>query len=108
MMNRTTYELAVNLLGIPGTVTHTKTGATQSVSRIGIANARSVGDVNIVNAYGINARILTFLQSSLPFEPEKFDVVEVTGERLVLDAVIPVHEPGSGVIIGFRGFVRGK
>ena len=107
-MNRSTYELVIKTLGIPGDVTHVKTGTKESVSRIGVANARSVGDVNIVNAYGINARIVTFMSSSLSFEPETFDVVEFPGERLVLDAVIPVHEPGTGVVIGYRGFVRGK
>lgn len=107
-MNKATYTMLIKTVGIPATITHKKDGATASVPRIGIANARAVGDVNILNAYGINARIVTVLADDIAFELEKFDVVQTSGETLVIDAVIKVHEPGTGNVIGYRGIVRGK
>ena len=107
-MNKAQYELAVRLLGIPATITHVKTSVAVSVPKVGIANARKVGDAAIVNEYGINARIVTVLASDISFELEKFDMVVIAGEKLVLDAAIAVHEPGTGVDIGWRGFIRGK
>jgi hypothetical protein len=107
-MNKATYKLGIQMLGIPGTITHIKTGVVKAVPKLGIANARNVGDVNIVNAYGVNARIVTIFADDLPFELTKFDTVDIPGEKLVVDSVIEVHEPGTGAIIGYRGIIRGK
>lgn len=107
-MNANQYALAIQMLGIPATVTHTKDATVKNVPKVGVANARRVNDLAIINEYGVNARIITVLAADVPFILEKFDVVELSGERLVLDGVIPVHEPKTGNIIGYRGFVRGK
>lgn len=107
-MNKAIYRMGIYMLGVPGTVTNKKTGVVKPVERLGIANARNVGDVNIVNAYGVNARIVTIFSDDLPFMLEKFDTVDLISEKLVVDSVIEVHEPGTGAVIGYRGIIRGK
>lgn len=107
-MNKAIYRMGIQMLGIPGKVTNKKTGVAKDVARLGIANARNVGDVNIVNAYGLNARIVTIFVDDIPFTLEKFDTVDLIAERLVVDSVIEVHEPGTGAVIGYRGIIRGK
>lgn len=107
-MNKAQYALAIRMLGVPGTVTHKKDGTVTTVPKLGVANARKVNDANVVNEYGINARIITILADDIPFNLEKFDVVQLAGETLVLDGAIPVHEMTTGNVIGWRGFVRGK
>jgi hypothetical protein len=46
--------------------------------------------------------------TSLATTPEKFDAMLINDERMVIEAVTVVHEPGTGKIIGYRCFVKGK
>lgn len=106
-MNRAEWESVIKQVGVPATLTQTAPPqAVATLPKVGIA--RVSGESLLVNAYGVGARILTIMQSSMVFEPVKFDVVEIQNERLVLDFVQGVYEPGSGVLIGWRGIVRGK
>lgn len=68
-----------------------------------------VRDEAIVNAYGVNAQILTFAAEG-PFAavaPEKFDrVVQAGALRYVFDAVL--RRSVGDVVIGYTAYVRGK
>lgn len=71
----------------------------------------SLRDESIVNAYGVNAQIVT-MSHQPEFEtapPEKFDRIErVTGDPLpyVFDAV--VRREVAGIVVGWTGFIKGK
>lgn len=102
---RREYERTVRRLGVPASVTSVKTSTTTSGIQVGIAGTGQ--EIALVNEYGVGSRIVTILAADVPFTVAKFDVVEVAGERLVLDFVRLVHEPGSGDVMGYRGIVRG-
>jgi hypothetical protein len=106
LMTRAQYESVIDLLGVSAQFTHVKTQTQVQLAKVGI-RTNSTNEA-LVNAYGVGSKTLTVKQSSLPFTPEKFDFMIVNNEKLVIEAVTLVHEPGSGDIIGFRCFVKGK
>jgi hypothetical protein len=40
--------------------------------------------------------------------PVKFDRVKIGTSTMVLEHVNPIHDVGTGTILGYRGFVKGK
>lgn len=109
-MNRAEYEFVINKVGVPAELHQAKPPKTVlPLDKVGIASPRrTTGDEELVNAYGVGVRIITIKESSVSFEPEKFDYVNIGMERLVFELVQPVREPGSGAVIGFRCIVKGK
>jgi hypothetical protein len=69
----------------------------------------SVRDEAIVNAYGVNAHVITIpcTPELLPVPPEKFDFIDhVNGERYVFDAVL--RREVAGVAIAWTCYMRGE
>lgn len=71
---------------------------------------QSVGKLTeaLINSYGVNGREFVFGVDDLPYPPEKFDVVTLDGERFVIDVPQTLREDGSGLIIGWRAYAKGK
>lgn len=98
------YEGVVDTLGVPAVWTQTKDPkATQDVL-VGFKTA-SWRDEELINAYGIGAKVFTIKVSDIPVI-EKFDRIEINGERYTIDSVMPVHL--NGVQIFHKAIVRGK
>lgn len=67
----------------------------------------SVRDDAVVNAYGVNAQILTFDAGAFTPPPETFDSVlhAGNGARYVFDAVVP--RIIADEVVGWTAYVRG-
>ncbi len=97
-------EQLVDLLGVPAVWTQTKAPkATKSVV-VGFKTA-SWQDQELINAYGIGAKVFTVKVSDIPVI-EKFDRIEVSGERYTIDAVFPMHV--NGVVVFHKCMVKGR
>jgi limonene-1,2-epoxide hydrolase len=107
-VNESQYRSVINRLGFPGTFEKVKPPHTRiNIARIGQRALRP--DDALVNSYGVGARIVTIAAADLPgVVPEKFDAVRIGDERIVFEHVEPAHEPGSGKVIGWRCYVKGK
>ncbi len=99
------FEQVIALVGVPATLQRAKSpGSTVSLV-VGFKTA-GVKDVEVVNAYGLNAVIITVAAKDTTTAPEKFDVLTINGVRHTADAVHPVHL--NGTIIGWKVYVRGS
>lgn len=107
-MNELQYRQLIDMLGVPCTFKQAKPPQVQiAIPKVGLASPKVTDP--IVNAYGVGSRVVTIAAASLPgLAPEKFDSVLIQAERLVFEAVIPAHEPGTGKVIGWRCIVKGK
>ena len=61
-------------------------------------------DEELVNAYGLNARVFT-IDAAEVAKVEKFDQVIVGNERYTLDAAVPVYI--NNELVFWKGIVRG-
>ena len=102
---RGSWESGVTMLGVPAAWTRAKAAGAAANLTVGFKTA-GVKDVEIVNAYGINAIILTVRAIDVTVPPEKFDTFVVSGQRITADAVHPVHLNGS--VIGWKIYARGN
>lgn len=98
------FELAINTLGVPASWS-TADGSNTGTPIIGFRTA-GLNDTEVINAYGIGAKIVTMKFADFPVAPKKFDKIIVGLEHYTLDAVNPVHL--NGVVIGYKGYIRGK
>lgn len=106
LMSQDQYESVIDVLGVSATYTHIKSGVVVAIEKVGI-RTNSTNEA-LVNAYGVGSKTITVKASSLATTPEKFDAMLINNERMVIEAVTVVHEPGTGKVIGFRCFVKGK
>ena len=110
MLSRKDYNNTMRLLGVPMVLHQVKPpNAVINLPFAGIATPRK--DIEVINNYGVGSKVITILESDTGSTiPEKFDYVIVGsgGEKLVFEAVVKVHEPATGVVIGYRCYVRGK
>lgn len=102
---RAAHELAISSLGSPVTYRPVAGGSFDIV--VGFKTV-GVNDVELVNAYGIGAKIITVRQIDLPVQPKKFDVIEIsgTGEKLTASTVSDVHL--NGELIAYKLSTAGK
>lgn len=105
-MTRVQYESIIDTLGVSAIFTHIKSNIQVKIAKVGI-RTNSTNEA-LVNAYGVGSKVITVKATSLQTPPEKFDYVLINNERMVLEAVTLVHEPGTGDIIGYRCFIKGK
>jgi hypothetical protein len=107
-VNRAQYEQVIRTLGVPMSFHQAKSPSSVKSTIGGIATAKT--DDPVVNSYGIGTKIVTLIQSDLPAAPEKFDYVTINAgaEQVVFEAVLPVHEPKTGSVIGYRCIAKGK
>lgn len=80
-----------------------------------VTNVRAIVQSNIksseaiVNAYGVGGRTIQIAANALPTPPEKFDIVtDANGERWVLELVVPKHAEGSGAVVSYTCFSKGR
>jgi hypothetical protein len=106
LITREQYNSVIDALGVPAEYCHTKTQTKVSINKVGIATNKT--NEALVNAYGVGSKTITIKQSSLSVTPEKFDYVIINSEKMVFEFVTSVLEPGTGVVIGFRCYVKGK
>ena len=99
------FEQVVGLLGVPSTWTQAKPPHGTAAINVGLKTA-GPKDVEIVNAFGIDAKILTIRAIDMTTPPEKFDTFTVNGERFTADAVHPVLL--NGTVIGWKIYIRGS
>lgn len=107
-MLRTELAQLVATLGQP--VMHHQTKPPAAVTNVAkcLTQSTSKAPEAIVNSYGVNGREFVFTLASLPTAPEKFDSVTFSGERYVLEVAIPLHEHGSGALMGWRCYSKGR
>lgn len=98
------FDQVVDLLGTNFTWNQAKSpnGTAQAVCGIKTVGAK---DIELINSYGIGAKVLTIKAASLPVPPEKFDEFTVNGEVYTADAVHPVRI--NDQIVGYKCYCRG-
>lgn len=98
------FDTAVDTLGTSISWTQAKAPNQTITATMGI---RTVGakDVELINSYGIGAKILTVKAASLPIPPEKFDEFVINSESYTADAVHPVRV--NDQLVGYKVYCRG-
>jgi len=103
---RGAHELAISLLGTPVSVSPVSGAASYNA----VVGFKTVGssDVELINAYGVGAKIITISSKDVPAAPAKFDQVKVTGtgEVLTVSTVSDVHL--NGELIAYKLATAGK
>lgn len=106
----TAAEFAKNLsvLGKPVTWEQAKPPhATASLS--GILQSTAKTQEAMVNAFGVNGVSIQVAASDFPVAPEKFDTfTDANGHRYVIDTVVPHESRGSGLLVSFTCYSKGK
>jgi hypothetical protein len=100
---RASMEQIVDSLGVPATWTQAKPPNASVSLKVGVKTI-SWRDEELVNAYGINARMFTMKSSDVQ-TLTKFDEIRIGQEKYVMDAAIPVHIGGQ--LAFWKGIVRG-
>ena len=100
------FETLIAALGVPATLMQTA-GGSVSLPKVGIATAKTSDP--IVNSYGVGTQVITMPASGLgAVMPVKFDRVKIGTSTMVLEHVNPIHDIGTGTVIGAKCFVKGK
>jgi len=97
-------ENTVDTLGVPMTWTQAKAPNATADIVAGFKSA-SWRDEELINAYGIGAKIFTVKVSDIAFI-EKFDRMTVGTDKYTIDSVMPVYL--NGVRLFWKAIVRGK
>jgi hypothetical protein len=103
------FNQVIDTLGVPAVFSRAKVpGASTNIAHVGFANV-SRSDEAMVNAYGVSGKIITVKVASITGNPpEKFDAFHINAEKYVADTVIPIHAPGTGVLVGWKVLVKGR
>jgi len=78
---RREYERTLKLLGTPATINRKDGGSVEC-----LVGLNSKPSDELVNAYGINVKVVTVLISDVP-DLEKFDRITLDGERHTIDDI---------------------
>jgi hypothetical protein len=62
-------------------------------------------DLSIVNAYGVETKVITVRAQDLPQAPAQFDAFIINGERYVVQASHQVHL--NDLLVGHRCYCKG-
>ena len=91
-------------------VTWHQAKAPQTVQAVqAIVSSTSKAPEMIVNAFGINGWQCQVAAADLPVPPEKFDqFTDADGERYTIDIVIPKHQRGTGLVVSFTCYAKGR
>ena len=103
------FNQAISLLGVPAVFSRAKVaGVTINIAHVGFSSV-SKDDQALINAYGFSAKVITVKVADITgAAPEKFDVFHINAERYTADTVIPIHAPGTGVLIGWKAICKGR
>jgi|GEM_PF-4040216 len=107
-MTRRGLQLLIQALGQSATHIQAKAPNVETVVPRMLSQSTSKATESIVQAYGVNGREFVLLVTALPQAPERFDAIVTGDERYALDTVIPLHEEGTGELMGWRCFAKGK
>jgi len=97
---RAAWEQTIDTLGVPCTFNSKLNGSVNCV-----AGFKTTKDEEIVNAYGVGAKVITIRAVDVPVV-SKLDQCEIGPERYTFDAVMPVHL--NELLIGWRCVVKGR
>ena len=107
MLTAAEFTQLLNATGV--TVSHRQAKPPHTVTQVkvvpGSVDKRSE---TLVNAYGVNGRTIELLASALPTPPEKMDQITFGGEKYTVSDVVPMHERGTGSIISYLMFMKGR
>lgn len=108
MLTAAEFSRALALLGVPVTWTQAKApNATESIRAIVQSTAKA--QEAIVNAFGVNGVSIQVAADALPTAPEKFDsFTDANGARHVIDTVVKHEARGSGALVNFTCYAKGK
>lgn len=95
--------------GLPLTWAQAKAPNQSALVAKAIRQSTSKAAEAIVNAYGVNGQSIMVAAQDLPEAPVKFDsFTDTNGEKYVVDSVIHHNERGSGELIYFTCYCKGK
>lgn len=100
---RSGMEQTLDLLGVPGTWTEAKPPNSTASVTVGVKTV-SWRDEELVNAYGINARVFT-MKATQVATLKKFDTIQIGNERYTMDAAVPVYI--NNTLVFWKGICRG-
>jgi hypothetical protein len=108
MINRDTWAVCIDALGIPAEFHQTKApSAVVNIAKVGISTANSE-DSQLIEAIGFGGRVITIKAADLGgLVPVKFDIIKIASRTLVIDTVHEVLEPVSGAVMGYKAYVKG-
>lgn len=107
-MNKAEFDTVIDRLGVPAT--HRQAKAPNTETAIARLTIQGVGkaDEAVVQAYGVMTRQIHIKSASLPAAPEKFDAIIIGGITYVIEAVMPKFESGTGAVLGYACYCKGK
>lgn len=95
--------------GVQITWTQTKPPQQTMLIDKAIVQATKRENEAVVNAYGLSGISIQIAAPDLPVPPEKFDVfTDVQGFRHVADIVVPHKARGSGEVVSYTCYCKGK
>lgn len=108
MLTLAEFRTLANATGIPAVWEQAQ--APNQTAAIGKAIVQSTSKAAepIVNAYGVNGKSIQVAAADLPTAPLKFDAFVVQGNRYVIDTVIEHKERGTGAVIHYTCYSRGR
>lgn len=75
----------------------------------------SKASTDIVNQYGVTGREFVMMNSDLfdpitqtYFVPKKYDYFVIDGLTFIIDDPMPLFEEGTGKVMGYRAYSKGK
>lgn len=109
MLTLAEFQALANATGSPVNWSQAKApNQTAAVSKA-IVQSTKKSEEPIVNAYGVNGKSVQVAVTDLPVAPEKFDTfTDAYGARYVVDLVVTHAARGSGEIVSFTCYSKGK
>ena len=100
------FEMLIDSIGSPIEINLSAWGGPLQINA-GVKTV-SPSDTELVNAYGVGARIITVKKKDVPFLPKKFDtvVIKEANEKLVISSVNTMQI--NSVIVGYKLVTAGK
>ena len=102
---KASFNTTINMLGVPAVWSQAKAPEATANITVGFKTAGK-DDEEIVNAYGMGAKIITLIDGTTSPAPLKFDRIEIDNEVYTLGAVMPIHL--NGTVIGHKAIARGE
>ena len=63
-------------------------------------------DAEVVNSYGVGAKIITIDIDTITVTPKKYDYAHIKSNKYVFEYVHPIYLGGD--LVGYKVFVKGK
>lgn len=106
-MKRAEFNRLITGLGTYAEITHAKTGTVDPVTYC-LSQSTSKATDALINQYGVNGREFVFRSGDVTSPPLRLDAIAISGDKYVFDVVIPLYEAGTGALIGYRAYAKGK